>query len=289
MSGVTGAVDAQQATTHEALGDGYQAVRRLSANTAMAAITVAKPASRFLHAGHRARSPLVPSRAADVGLAPACCVLGEWIVVLDGERLRRARARAGLTRKRLAAESTVGLSTIGRLEGQPQSHCHFRTRARLAMALGTRPKALTADSTSHPEARGSGLLQASLGLAQQQASARTFPARPDQVAQARAFVSQVLGDTPITADAVLVCSELTTNAVLHSASAQPGGCFTVRAEVRPGDHAWIEVHDQGGRWVHLPRASGGRGLGMVDELATHWDIRGDDTGRTICAQLNWRC
>jgi serine/threonine-protein kinase RsbW len=229
----------------------------------------------------------VPSRAADVGLAPACCVLGEWIVVLDGARLRCARARAGLTRKRLAAESSVGLSTIGRLEGQARSHCHFRTRARLAMALGTHPQALTADSTSHPEMPGAGLLPASLGLGQQQSPAWTFPARPDQVAQARAFVRQVLGATPLTNDTVLICSELATNAVLHSDSAQPGGCFTVRAEIRPGDHAWIEVHDQGGRWVHQPRASGGRGLALVDEMATHWDIRGDDTGRTICAQLNW--
>jgi serine/threonine-protein kinase RsbW len=262
-------------------------VFRHSTNTAMAAITMAEPASRFLHAGHRASSPLVPSRAADVGLAPACCVLGEWIVVLDGARLRRARAWAGLTRKRLAAESSVGLSTIGRLEGQPLSHCHFRTRARLAMALGTHPKALTANSTSHPETPGAGPLQDSLGLTQQQPSARTFPARPDQVVLARAFVRQVLGATPPTDDMVLICSELASNAVLHSASAQPGGCFTVRAEIRPGDHAWLEVHDQGGRWVHQPRASGGRGLAMVDELATHWDIRGDGVGRTICAQLNW--
>jgi anti-sigma regulatory factor (Ser/Thr protein kinase) len=220
-------------------------------------------------------------------LAPACCVLGEWIVVLDGARLRRARARAGLTQWRLAAESTVGLATIRRLEAQPRPHCHFRTRARLAMALGTHPQALTADTTSHPEMRGLDLPQASPFPVGHRSSAQAFPTRPDQVRLARALVRETLGDAPVTADAVLICSELATNAILHSVSAHPGGSFTVRAESHPGDHAWLEVHDQGGRWVHQPRATGGRGLALVDELATHWDIRGDDTARIICAQLNW--
>jgi serine/threonine-protein kinase RsbW len=86
---------------------------------------------------------------------------------------------------------------------------------------------------------------------------------------------------------MLISSELATNAILHSASAQRGGAFMVLADLRPGDSAWIEVHDQGGRWVHQPRDSGGRGLALVDELATHWDIRGDDGARIICAQVDW--
>jgi anti-sigma regulatory factor (Ser/Thr protein kinase) len=245
-----------------------------------------EPASRFLHAGHRENSPLIPSRTAGAVLAPACCVLGEWIVVLDGGRLRRARTRTGLTQRKLAADSSVGLTTIRRLEGQERPRCHFRTRARLAMALGAHPKALTADSTSHSEVPGAGLSPGS--PRDRRASAySSFPARPDQVRMVRALVRELLGDTPVTADAMLICSELATNAILHSASAQPGGFFTVRVEMCRGDHAWIEVHDQGGRWIHQPRASGGRGLSLVDELATHWDIRGDDTAHIICAQLNW--
>jgi serine/threonine-protein kinase RsbW len=190
-----------------------------------------------------------------------------------------------LTQRRLAADSSVGLSTIRRLEGQARPHCHFRTRARLAIALGTHPKALTADSSSHPEGPGVGLPPPRPG--EPRTSARVFAARPDQVRMARGLVREVLGDTPVTGDTALISSELATNAILHSASAQPGGSFTVRVELRPGDHAWVEVHDQGGRWVHHPRASGGRGLALVDELATHWDIRGDDNARIICAQLNW--
>jgi hypothetical protein len=26
---------------------------------------------------------------------------------------------------------------------------------------------------------------------------------------------------------------------------------------------------------------------VVDELAAYWDIRGDDTGRVVCARLDW--
>lgn len=59
---------------------------------------------------------------------------------------------------------------------------------------------------------------------------RTFPARPEQISRARAFLGRVLADCQIADDAVLICSELCTNAVLHSNSASDGGTFTVRAE-----------------------------------------------------------
>jgi serine/threonine-protein kinase RsbW len=236
----------------------------------------------------------VPTSIPGLSQAPACSVGRPWVVTLDGGRLRQARVRTGLTQGKLAQEAGVALATIGKLERQDRARCHFRTRARLATALGAHPQALTADTSDHPEALaeasapGGNCARPSPGEpGSRQARLLTFPARADQVAQARALVCQVLGDTPVTGDAVLICSELAANAVLHSDSARSGGCFTVRAEVRPGDHAWIEVHDQGGRWVHQPRAAGGRGLAMVDELATHWDIRGDDAGRIICAQLNW--
>src|ERR1017187_942415 len=46
----------------------------------------------------------------------------------------------------------------------------------------------------------------------------------------------------------LAC-EMAANAALHSHSALPGGQFTVRAELSPGDYVWIEVEDQGGFWT----------------------------------------
>jgi DNA-binding XRE family transcriptional regulator len=109
-----------------------------------------RPVSAFAHAGHDPCSPLVLTSIPGLPQAPACCVSQPWVVTLKGERLRRARSRAGLTQATLAREAGVGLSTIGKLERQDRPRCHFRTRARLATALGTHPQALTADASAHP-------------------------------------------------------------------------------------------------------------------------------------------
>ena len=119
---------------------------------------------------------------------------------------------------------------------------------------------------------------------------RTFPARPDQVAQARAFLSRMLEECRFTDDVVLICSELATNAIRHSDSSAPGGSFTVRARVRDRDYVWVEVEDQGGRWADDGEEQPdqrGRGLEIVAMLADYWDIRGDDTGRVVCARIDW--
>lgn len=116
---------------------------------------------------------------------------------------------------------------------------------------------------------------------------RTFPARADQVRVVRAFFALVLTGWPRIDDAMLIFCELATNAVLHSASARPGGYFIVRVVVREGDYLWIEVEDQGGPWTARIAGLGGRGLGIVAELADYWDVRGDDTGRVVCARMDW--
>jgi anti-sigma regulatory factor (Ser/Thr protein kinase) len=117
---------------------------------------------------------------------------------------------------------------------------------------------------------------------------RTFPARADQIPRSRAFMAQVLTDCQLAEDALLIVSELCTNAVLHSNSGQPDGHFTVRAEACEGDYLWIEVEDQGGRWTDRERsAEGGRGLDIVTALADYWDVRGDDNGWVVCARLDW--
>jgi serine/threonine-protein kinase RsbW len=127
-----------------------------------------------------------------------------------------------------------------------------------------------------------------MSVAQVTAVSRTFPARADQVRQVRAFLRPVLADCPAADDVLLVCSELAANAVQHSASARPGGHFTVRAEIREHEYVEIEVKDSGGRWA--PRThtgEHGRGLLIVDELAACWDVRGDGTGRVVCVRLDW--
>jgi serine/threonine-protein kinase RsbW len=117
---------------------------------------------------------------------------------------------------------------------------------------------------------------------------RGFPARADQVRRVRAFLRPMLADCPVAGDALLICSELAGNAVQHSASGRPGGHFNVRVAIREGEHVWIEVEDDGGRWA--PQGypgEHGRGLLIVEALAACWDIRGDQSGRVVRARLDW--
>lgn len=118
---------------------------------------------------------------------------------------------------------------------------------------------------------------------------RDFPARPDQVGQARKFLAAALGGCPAADDAVLVVSELAGNSVLHSASSRPGGAFTVRVEVLHGDHVRIEVRDEGGPWDERPCADRGvHGLAIVRALATASGTNGDAlTGWIAWARLDW--
>jgi hypothetical protein len=78
--------------------------------------------------------------------------------------------------------------------------------------------------------------------------ARTFPAVPAQVGEARRFLAGLLDGGPAADDAILCLSELASNATQHSRSARPGGQFTVRAQL-DGPHLRVEVADAGGPWA----------------------------------------
>jgi len=113
-----------------------------------------------------------------------------------------------------------------------------------------------------------------------------FGAPPGQVRHARRFAEAVLAGWPATDDAVLVVSELATNAVLHSASGR-GGQFWVHLTACPGEYVWIEVSDEGGPWTR-PGGSDGRphGLDIVARLAAECGVDGDPhTGWTVWARL----
>ena len=115
---------------------------------------------------------------------------------------------------------------------------------------------------------------------------RSFRASPDQVREARRFLAQVLGDCPTAPDAVACLSELVTNSVLYSNSRRPKGRIVVRACLRPAG-VRVEVEDEGGPWEHRRGHNDqrGRGLAIVDALATDWSVSSDATSRTVWFEI----
>jgi anti-sigma regulatory factor (Ser/Thr protein kinase) len=129
--------------------------------------------------------------------------------------------------------------------------------------------------------------QCAAGSLAPQTVTRSFRATADQVGHARQFLAQALGDWPLTGDALACLSELATNAVLHSRSRRPEGCFVVRADLRPAGLR-VEVEDEGGPWQHRRGLDGqcGRGLAIVGALSSDWSITGDGTSRTIWFEIH---
>ena len=77
---------------------------------------------------------------------------------------------------------------------------------------------------------------------------QVFPALAEQVGHARRFLAGLLMGYPMADEAVLCLSELASNTIIHSASRQPGGTFTVRAVIDDDGGVRVEVEDQGGLW-----------------------------------------
>ena len=98
-------------------------------------------------------------------------------------------------------------------------------------------------------------------------SERSFPGRLDQVRKARAFTAHMLRGCQAADDAVLLISELATNACTYTASGNPGGTFTVRIQRFPGGIR-AEVEDQGSAWDgDLSNAQPPHGLYLLQALA----------------------
>jgi serine/threonine-protein kinase RsbW len=121
---------------------------------------------------------------------------------------------------------------------------------------------------------------------------RTFPGQPGQVSVARRWLAQMIDGFTAIDDVLLACSELATNAIMHSASGQPDGQFTVRLAIRQ-DIVRVEVLDQGGAWPGRlgeedhAKDSGqrGRGLTIVAAITDAWGIVGDHEGRTTWCEI----
>jgi serine/threonine-protein kinase RsbW len=114
----------------------------------------------------------------------------------------------------------------------------------------------------------------------------TYPGRAEQVRNVRRAVAAYLAGCPAADDAVLIASELATNAILHSQSR--GGHFTIRAELHP-DHVLVEAEDLGGPWRRRPSDSRPHGLDLVEGLIgpDRWGVKTtDDGGRVVWARLD---
>ena len=113
--------------------------------------------------------------------------------------------------------------------------------------------------------------------------ARTFPNDTASVREARRYVLEVLGAiAQPAADAIaLMVSELATNAVRHTSSR-----FTVVAD-RTEEQIRVAITDDGSGSpvVRTPRPAdtSGRGLQIVEELASEWGVvpSVDGTGKTV--------
>jgi anti-sigma regulatory factor (Ser/Thr protein kinase) len=114
----------------------------------------------------------------------------------------------------------------------------------------------------------------------------TIPGHPAHVSEARSFVTKTLGeDDPATEVAVLLASEIVTNAVLHTNSRRPGGTVSV-AVFEIGGGVRLEVSDAGSP-ASAPVVkgdgcvTGGHGLFLVQTLASQWGYTRDELGTTV--------
>ncbi|WP_326787720.1 ATP-binding protein [Streptomyces sp. NBC_00151] len=118
----------------------------------------------------------------------------------------------------------------------------------------------------------------------------TCPGFPEEVGRARRWTRDILRDSPLAEDAALIVSELSANAILHTASGKESGSFHLALAVSPQVVA-LSVTDDGGtgsapKVEHQGQeAEHGRGLGMVSAIAHRVVVHDSDGGHTVTAEL----
>ncbi|MBL3667390.1 ATP-binding protein [Streptomyces sp. M2CJ-2] len=116
------------------------------------------------------------------------------------------------------------------------------------------------------------------------------PGFPEEVSRARRWTRDILRGSPFAEDAELIVSELSANAILHTASGQASGSFHLALAVSPQVVA-LSVTDEGGtstapKAEHQDdQAEHGRGLGMVSSIAHRVVIHDSYGGHTVTAEL----
>ena len=120
---------------------------------------------------------------------------------------------------------------------------------------------------------------------------RVFPGADSQVGRARLFVWDALGGCPVAEDAVLLTSELVTNAITHTASGKGGKVMVTvyRADTR----VRVEVQDDGSDQAPVVHPGGqvresGFGLELVELMADSWGHCGGRRKRVVWFMLEWK-
>lgn len=114
----------------------------------------------------------------------------------------------------------------------------------------------------------------------------SFPGAPTSAGEARRFTEQALvesGRADLVDTALLLVSELVTNALLHASS---GVTLVI---VVDDESAVVEVHDRSPVFPAVRRygldAATGRGLLLVEDLAAEWDVEATESGKKVWFRL----
>jgi anti-sigma regulatory factor (Ser/Thr protein kinase) len=118
------------------------------------------------------------------------------------------------------------------------------------------------------------------------------PGFPEEVSRARRWTRDILRGSPLAEDAELIVSELSANAILHTASGRAYGSFHLAVAVSAQVVA-VSVTDDGGADTapkaqpqdQKNEAEHGRGLGMVSAIAHRVVVHDSDQGHTVTAEL----
>ncbi|MER5753084.1 ATP-binding protein [Streptomyces sp. NPDC002088] len=118
----------------------------------------------------------------------------------------------------------------------------------------------------------------------------TCPGFPEEVSRARRWTRDILRGSPLAEDAELIASELSANAIVHTASGQEHGSFHLALAVS-GQVVALSVTDDGDACTapkveHQDQeAEHGRGLAMVSAIAHRLVVHDSAGGRTVTAEL----
>jgi len=115
-----------------------------------------------------------------------------------------------------------------------------------------------------------------------------LPAVPTTPAETRAIVEAIGSDLPepVLLDAKLLLTELVANAIRHASRGIQG----VIIRIRRNHYLRVEVLDPGPMFDPDPRppgtgAGGGRGLYLVDTVASAWGVEPDQAGKKVWFEL----